>query len=502
MFINCFSFRYPAACCGCSSFVRGTPHTVIYQPLVIGKHPAGYYVLALDEAQPRAVQSRILAVATATVLVASIVIALLMTRILNQIIIRPLNHLSGVANTLSSGQLTTRANIGSLDEVGQLGIAFNQMAANIEIRTQHLDELNQTLEARVEARTAEVQQQSTWLEAILSAAHEAIIVTDEAYKISLINQSALNIIGLTESEVLNTHLSNILAPTSEKLVDRIDDSDYGYQNEIEIKGRYYHYSISPLSKVLPNQKGDVCILADITPLRRLDALKTQVIRMASHDIRSPITSLRLQIYLLKKSIIPLTESNTTTLDRIDSTIQELTRMVNDLLDLERIERQANNICEVINMSTLLDSAVTILRTDIEAKQQKLEINFLPNLPSICGDPVQLLEVIRNLLTNAIKYTPPGGHIKIDGYRHQQHICLIFKDNGIGIGGEDIKHIFTPHFRAKTALATAEEGHGIGLSLVKAVIEQHGGEVWVESQSGLGSSFGFKLPIDISSTTAE
>jgi signal transduction histidine kinase len=241
------------------------------------------------------------------------------------------------------------------------------------------------------------------------------------------------------------------------------------------------------------QGGYVCVLTDITPLHRLDALKTQVIRMASHDLRTPITSLRLESDLLKRSANITEQAHV--LDRLDRTINDLQRMVNDLLDLERIERQASGFRESVSLRALLDSAISVLTGEIENKRHTLHTEIAGDLPSVCGDPVQLLEVIRNLLMNAVKYTPPGGSIHLYTYTQGEHVCIQVKDNGIGIDAEDVPHLFTPHFRAQTALATAEEGNGIGLSLVKTVVERHGGKVWVESQRGSGSTFAFSLPVD-------
>ncbi len=473
--------------------VRGTPHAVVYHPFHVGGEQTGYYVIAVDEQQPLTVQNNILLVSLVTIIVALTLIACLIAITNSHLVLRPLQRLGDAARKLAEGELAARVAIFSADEVGQLGVAFNEMAMRIETRTRQLDDLNQTLEARITARTAQVRQQSAWLETILGAAQEAIVVTDQNQAVRLINAAALDIIGITEAEVLGIPLYELMRYARGEPVEWPGDLDGGRQGEIEFKGRYFLFSVSPLSTGQPT--GYVCVLTDITPLRRLDALKSQVIRMASHDLRTPITSLRLQSQLLKRVADPIPEQQMRLLERLDRTISDLQRMVNDLLDLERIERQASGFRESVSLNALLDSAVSVLSGEIENKQHTLRMEIAGELPSVCGDPAQLLEVIRNLLTNAVKYTPSGGSIHLCAYTLGEHVCIQVKDNGIGIDAEDIPHLFTPHFRAQTALATAEEGNGIGLSLVKTVVERHGGKVWVESQRGSGSTFTFSLPID-------
>jgi two-component system phosphate regulon sensor histidine kinase PhoR len=429
--------------------VRGTPHTVVYHPLFIDGQWSGYYVLAVDEANQQAAESSILVVSSATVLVISVVIGCLIAAALHRFVTRPLHLLSQAARELAAGRLETRVVLQSHDEVGQLGESFNDMAVRIEDRTHELDDLNRTLEARIVARTVQVQQQSAWLEAILCAAREAVLVTDQNRAVRLINAAALDIVGVTEEEALGVPLHELISRAKGRQVEWPEDADNGHQGEIEFRERYYRCSVSPLSA--EKQGGYVCVLTDITPLRRLDALKTQVIRVASHDLRTPITSLRLQSQLLKRIADPLTEQQARVLERLDSTVDDLHQMVNDLLDLERIERQASGLRESVSIQSLLESAVAVLASEIENKRHTLEMEIASDLPPVCGDPVLLLEVIRNLLTNAIKYTPPGGKIQVCTFIERERVCVYVKDNGIGIDVEDLPFLFTPHFRAQTAL---------------------------------------------------
>ena len=178
---------------------------------------------------------------------------------------------------------------------------------------------------------------------------------------------------------------------------------------------------------------------------------------------------------------------------METTITDMQNMVTDLLDIERIERQAHGVQESVDIGSLVEAIVSLLSSHIDSKGHQVDLRIPDDLPYVCGDPVQLLEVLRNLLTNAIKYTPPGGDIWICVSAKSSNVLIELKDSGIGINEEDIPKLFTPHFRAKTALRTSEDGKGIGLSLVKEVIEQQGGHIWVKSEVGVGSVFSFSLP---------
>jgi signal transduction histidine kinase len=449
-------------------------------------------VLALDEAQQRAVQSSILQSALITLLVTIALVSVLLAMIIQNAIISPLRHLGQAARRIARGELGARVPVNSTDEVGELGRSFNHMAARIERRSRQLDELNRTLEARVQARTAEVQQQAAWLEAILCSAQEAILVTDSQQVVTLINDAALKVLDITRQEALGIQLQKLIRRATGQIVVLPMDGDKARQGELEIHQQHYHYSLSPLRAPHAQHQGCILALTDITPLRRLDNLKTHVIRMAAHDLRSPIGSLRIQNHLLKKTAQMPAQRQGEMLKRIDSTLDTLEQMVNDLLDVEHIERQAHGFQETVMKESLLKSALSVLASDIEVRKHHITLGIAADLPFVCGDPVQLLEVIRNLLTNAIKYTPPEGKLSVCAYLDEDRLCVEFSDNGIGIEPDDLQRIFEPHFRARGALD--EPGNGIGLSLVRDTIEQHGGQVWAHSQPGMGSTFGFNLPV--------
>lgn len=216
--------------------------------------------------------------------------------------------------------------------------------------------------------------------------------------------------------------------------------------------------------------------------------------MAAHDLRAPLTALRLQHYMLQKQTDLLTELQCETLHNAEASVTDMQNLIESLLNLEHIERQAQGSREVVALRSLLLSAISLVSTQVKLKNLRLDLDIVEFVPGICGDPVRLFEAIRNYLTNAVKYTPDNGQITVCVYADAQYVHLEVRDTGIGIDPNDLEHVFEPRFRAQTALAAEVEGQGIGLSLVKEIVEEHGGWVTAISQPRSGSTFSLSIPI--------
>jgi PAS domain S-box-containing protein len=329
-------------------------------------------------------------------------------------------------------------------------------------------------------------EQNTWLKEILCSAAEAIFVTDRDWMITIANDSSQAIFGRKEIELIGLKLTDFLKTW-------LDTEDWSGKKEIkgelEIDEAFFRYSVTFIEG--DKQSGYVCILTDITALRRLDTLKTQMIKIASHDLRSPVTSLRLQYFMLKRQSTTPKESEN--LERLRDNIDNLQKMLDKLLDIEWIEKQAQGIQSAFSIASLLESTVSMFLSDAEFKQQQIDSAISPDLPLICGDPIRLQEVFRNLLSNAIKYTPEGGSIGVNARYDTENIYVSVQDSGIGIAEDDLAKIFQAKFRAKNVQDI--DGKGIGLSLAKAIIEEHGGKIWFESKLGKGTCFTFSLPVN-------
>lgn len=382
---------------------------------------------------------------------------------------------------------------------------FNGFAAQIAIAIENaklhekLERYTHVLEATVEARTDQVEQQSQWLETILLTVQDALIVTDCEGIIRMANPSALRLTDQPARDLLGKPLQDVLEHMMDDSTPWSGEIAAPARGHIQLRGGHYQYSVAIFEDIQTGRSGSVFMLTDVTSLQRLNNLKSQMIRIASHDLRSPLTAIGLQCHMMRRNLEKAPEKVPTHIHQIEQSLAELKDMVSNLLDVERIEQQASGFSDTIEVQLLVTAAVSMIEPQFQQKDHQLTVSVEDHMPVLCGDPVRLLEAMRNLLTNAHKYTPNGGKIDVRLGHDENTVRFTVHDTGIGLNSEDKLRVFEPHFRTQDAVESQIEGQGIGLSLVKAIIEEHGGCVFVDSEPGKGSVFGFELPITVNQT---
>ena len=234
-------------------------------------------------------------------------------------------------------------------------------------------------------------------------------------------------------------------------------------------------------------------------LKELDKLKSDFIAVASHELRTPVTSIKAYVELLlaKPNLTP--EKKNRILNIIDAESDRLARLINDLLDLSMIESGiiAWRFTDVSLDDVIRDSLAGIMPL-AENKAMRMESSIEPGLPPLRGDRDRLVQVVTNLLTNAVKFTPPNGLVHVSARREAgppPRITVSVTDTGTGIPEEDLKIIFDKFQRSGDHLTSAVEGTGLGLAIAREIVEFHGGTIWAESSRGKGSTFSFTLPLD-------
>lgn len=289
-------------------------------------------------------------------------------------------------------------------------------------------------------------------------------------------------------------------------------------DEIHIGDADYQVIAAPALTRQGKTRGYLIILTDITPIRRaeraqhallerisrLEALKSEMIRMGAHDLKNPLSTLigYLDYFRMEGDALNA-EAMSKPLEMMDRAAQMMLRIVTDILSLDRIERMAaDQTFHSMNLAALVEQTAKALRTDADMKglhyvvtgEEKKESDEQDESAFIvCGDAVQLREAISNLIGNAIKYTPQGGAVCISVKEEGGEIIFRVVDTGMGIPLDMQTKLFQPFFRAKTPENYQIEGTGLGLYLVKGIIERHSGAMIVESRYGEGSTFGFRLP---------
>jgi len=240
--------------------------------------------------------------------------------------------------------------------------------------------------------------------------------------------------------------------------------------------------------------GRVCILRDVTHFKELDTMKTEFVNTVSHDLRSPLTLMRGYATMLEM-VGSINEQQQGYVKKIISGVENMSRLVNNLLDLGRVEAGVGLQLETVPLFDILERVTSTLQLLAGQKNIELTVSTPKNtMPLIQADQALFQQAMYNLIENAIKYTPKGGRVdvrmKIDG----DGLLFEVQDSGIGIAPIDQPRLFEKFYRGGQREAREQKGSGLGLAIVKSIAERHGGKVWLESQLGKGSTFFLQAPL--------
>ncbi len=335
------------------------------------------------------------------------------------------------------------------------------------------------------------------LAAILSSTTDAILVTDGEGKLLLINPAAQSIFGLGKA-AYGQPISQL--PLPEPLVEALrppyDEQRTPPTVELPLPdGRTFYASIAPILTGDNRVIGRVAVMRDVTHFKELDEMKSEFVATVSHDLRAPLTFIRGYASMLPM-VGELSEKQESYLDRILEGIDQMSALIEDLLNLRRIEAGVGIKHEPCNLGLILIEAVDSMRARAAANGLVLRLEPSEGSVTITGDHTLLRQAIGNLVDNAIKYTPSGGEIsvgmEVDEARGE--VIIHVHDTGIGIAPEDQLRLFEKFYRIRRREAGNVPGTGLGLALVRSIIERHGGRVWVESELNKGSTFYIALPL--------
>jgi PAS domain S-box-containing protein len=330
------------------------------------------------------------------------------------------------------------------------------------------------------------------LAGILASTPDPVLVTDHQNRLLLSNPAAWQVLQLS-GEASQGHPVDQLIFHPE-LVELLRSNSGEVQSaEITVAGsRVFLATASP---VLAGGRrvGRVCVLRDITHFKELDALKSEFVATVSHDLRSPLTLMRGYATMMEM-VGDLNDQQSSYVEKIIQGIESMARLVNNLLDLGRIEAGVDLQLEIIAVEDIIDRVVNSFQ--LQASQKNIQINTeysQTNMPPIQADSSLLTQALQNLTENAIKYTDNDGEITIKINLKSETISFEITDNGIGIAPVDQPRLFEKFYRGAQRNARKRQGSGLGLAIVKSIAERHGGRVKVNSQLGKGSTFSLEIP---------
>jgi signal transduction histidine kinase/HAMP domain-containing protein len=331
------------------------------------------------------------------------------------------------------------------------------------------------------------------LEAVLNSTPDPVLVTDASNRLIMANPAAGQLFGVTirRGERPDIQKTIQIKPLNDLL---LSSSRESHSAEINLPDGKTYLATASAMTAEGRMVGRVCILRDVTELKKVDILKSDFVATVSHDLRSPLTLMRGYATMLEMAG-DLNEQQKNYVKMIVQGVDNMSRLVNNLLDLGRIEFGVGLQVESIPVLDILERVTGGLQMQAKQKNISLGVEIPRDMPhAIEADQGLLHQAVFNLVENAIKYTPEGGEVTIYLQTSPSTLTFAIRDSGIGIQENDLARLFEKFYRGTNREALAQRGTGLGLAIVKSVAERHGGRVWVESEAGRGSTFFLQIPL--------
>ncbi len=327
-----------------------------------------------------------------------------------------------------------------------------------------------------------------------------LVVTDERGTIDFLNARLEKLLGFKQADLAGKHLTTFFPSTAEKnpasFLDSLRKSAAGRLVELEVgssTGTMVPVEISLSELPLNNQNFLLFSFTDITERRQIERLKRDLIAMVSHDLRTPLMSMLISLAMITEGRAgPISDRAKELLQSCETGVERLIALVKSLLDAEKIKSGKMNLDRrQLPLSVIVDSAVDAVAAF--ASQHEVNIELQTKDMEITADGERIVQVVINLLSNAVKFSPTGGSVKIANVDTAQYVEIRVIDQGRGVPADYKDIIFERFQQVSTTDATEKGGTGLGLPICKAIIEEHGGTIGVESEEGKGSTFWFRLP---------
>ncbi len=346
-------------------------------------------------------------------------------------------------------------------------------------------------------RSAEVGRRR--LEAILASTPDPVLVTDQSNRLLFANPAAKQALGVLTGSAEGQPTERVIA--QKELVNILQVFETGKQSaEVVMPDGNVYYATA--SSVIAEGKpvGRVCVLRDITHFKELDSLKSDFVSTVSHDLRSPLTLMRGYATMLEM-VGELNEQQRNYIRKMIGGVESMARLVNNLLDLGRIEAGVGLQVENVALKEVIENIVGTLQLSANQKNMRLGLEMDRKLPlTIEADKGLLHQAVYNLVENAIKYTPEGGWVILRVNARPVGVQFEVQDSGIGVAPADQPRLFEKFYRGSQREARSQRGTGLGLAIVRSIAERHGGKVWLESQVGKGSTFFLLVPYTLPAGT--
>lgn len=409
----------------------------------------------------------------------SLIIALLVSRTIT----KPIGEMKQQAMRIANGDYSGQVEVYGKDELGQLGLTFNELSARVE-------EAQETMDA-----------EKSRLDSVLSHMTDGVIGTDRRGNIILINDMALNLLGIKTEDVLGSSILTLLNIEEDysfrTLLEEQEEILLDFTEQLD-KAMLLRAEFSMIRRDSGFISGLVCVLHDVTEKEKDEEERRQFVSNVSHELRTPLTSMRSYIEALVEGAWQDPEIAPAFLKVTQDETNRMIRMINDLLQLSRMD--ANKIelkQELVNLNELFNYVLDRFDMVIKDSERNYQIKreFTKRSIWVEIDTDRMIQVFDNILNNAMKYSPAGGTITCRLLETHKNVIISIADEGLGIPKQNLGRVFDRFYRVDKARSREMGGSGLGLAISKESIKAHGGSIWVESEEGKGSTFFISLPYE-------
>lgn len=402
-----------------------------------------------------------------------------------------LNFLSISANSIASGNLDIDLNHNATSELGEAVAALENLRVNMR------------------DRISLAQEEKNRAEAILFNVGEGVFAVNLRGEIIIFNKIAEKLVGIGRDQILGQKYDQVL-----QFINSETKESYGQfinkvllegqsvtlpTNTILITGSRAEIPVAVNSSPIRNQKGliggGIVVFRDISHEKEIEEIRTDLISIASHQLRTPLSEIKGLVSLLTDGIAgPMSKGQKEYLDLLSIANERMIHLVNDLLNISRIEQGRIQLnFQVVDLGILTSEVFKSMKAKSSEKSQVFTLLLDPNLPKVTADPEKTREIISNLVDNALKYTFEKGKIQVRVTATNDGVWVLVKDSGVGIPKTKQKDLFKKFSRVENPLSKMTTGSGLGLYAAKQLVERQNGKIWFESEEGKGSTFGFVLP---------
>ena len=416
----------------------------------------------------------------------TIVIGLLLAIIISQEITRPIEEMRKQTLRIARGDFSGQVRVMGNDELGQLAGAVN----NLSVRVEEAQESSDSERRR--------------LDSVLSHMSDGVLATDRRGNVTIVNNMALQLLGVEhDDELIGKSIIDVLDIRHDYTVRQLVNSeqkemilDMSNSGSNLILNAYF----SPIQRESGFVSGLVCVLHDVTSQQKEEQERKEFVSNVSHELRTPLTSVKSYVEALSDGAWQDKEIAPQFLKVVQDETERMIRMINDLLSLSRMDAGTTKLnLEYVNINELFNYILNrfdmIIKKEEDPKKKKYTIErfFTKKDLWVEIDTDKFTQVIDNIMNNAIKYSPDGGVITARLLETHNHVIMSISDQGLGIPRKDLSHIFDRFFRVDKARSRKQGGTGLGLAISKEVVNMLGGQIWVDSVEGKGSTFYISLP---------